>query len=188
MDAFSYGRTAKGRAPRAGRRQHVAPEQPRAERSAPKLGKPVLVALGLALAAVLVFGLFQVVESGGEAVADSTAADLHQADAARDAEAQTAVRNAVVAAKVAFTDDSSYAGVTPVVLSKIEPSFQYISGVSTGSSVVSVATTPTDLGLAVMSGSGACFYVHLSAAGADAFGSGQQCTGSAALAASGPSF
>jgi hypothetical protein len=188
VDAFSYGRAAKARAPRAGKRQHVVPEQPRAERSDPKLGKPVMVAVGLALAAVLVFGLFQVVKSGGDAVADTTAADLHQADAARDAEAQTAVRNAVVAAKVAFTDSNSYAGVTPVVLSKIEPSFQYISGASTGSSVVSVATTPTDLGLAVMSGSGTCFYVHLSDAGADAFGSGQQCTGSAALAASGPSF
>ena len=188
MDAFSYGRPAKGRAPRAGKRQHAVPEQPRAERSAPKLGKPVMVAAGLALAAVLVFGLFQVVKGGGEAVADNAATDLHQADAARDAEAQTAVRNAVTAAKVAFTDSNSYAGVTPLVLSKIEPSFQYISGASTGSSVVSVATTPTDLGLAVMSGSGTCFYVHLSDSGTDAYGSGQECTGSAALSASGPSF
>jgi hypothetical protein len=188
VDAFSYGRPTKGRAPRAGKRQHVAPEQPRVERSAPKLGKPVMVAAGLALAAALVFGLFQVVKSGGEAVADTTATDLHQADAARDAEAQTAAHNAEVAAKVAFTDSGSYAGVTPLVLAKIEPSFQYISGASTGSSVVSVATTPTDLGLAVMSGSGTCFYVHLSEAGSDAFGSGQECTGSAALAASGPSF
>jgi hypothetical protein len=61
VDAFSYGRPTKGRAPRAGKRQHVAPEQPRVERSAPKLGKPVMVAAGLALAAALAFGLFQVV-------------------------------------------------------------------------------------------------------------------------------
>jgi hypothetical protein len=188
VDAFSYGRPAKGRAPRAGKRQHAVPEQPRPERAAPKLGKPVMVAAGLVLAAALVFGLFQVVRSGGEAVADTTATDLHQGDAARDAEAQTAVRNAELAAKVAFTDGNSYAGVTPIVLSKIEPSFQYISGASTRSSVVSVATTPTDVGLAVMSGSGTCFYVHLTEAGADAYGSGQQCTGSAALSASGPSF
>jgi hypothetical protein len=40
----------------------------------------------------------------------------------------------------------------------------------------------------VMSGSGTCFYVHLSDAGSDAYGSGQECTGSAALSASGPSF
>jgi len=187
VDAFSYGRPTKGRAPRGGKRQHVA-EQPRVERSAPKLGKPVMVAAGLALAAALVFGLFQIVKGGGEAVADTTATDLHQADAARDAEAQTAAHNAEVAAKVAFTDSNSYAGVTPLVLAKIEPSFQYISGASTGSSVVSVATTPTDVGLAVMSGSGTCFYVHLSEGGVDAYGSGQECTGSAALSASGPSF
>jgi hypothetical protein len=188
VDAFSFGKRAKGRAPRAGERERVAHERPRAERAAPRLGKPVMVAAGLVLAAALVFGLFQVVKSGGDAVADSTATNLRQADAARDADAQTAVRNAVVAAKVAFTDSNSYAGVTPGVLAKIEPSFQYISGASTGSSVVSVATTPTDVGLAVMSGSGTCFYVHLSEAGADAYGSGQQCTGSAALSASDPSF
>jgi hypothetical protein len=188
VDAFSYGKAAKGRTPRAGTRRRVAHERSSTERSAPRLGKPVMVAAGLALAVALVFGLFQVVKSGGEVVADTTAADLHQADAARDADAQTAVRNAEAAARAAFTDSNSYAGVTPLVLSKIEPSFQYISGASTGSSVVSVATTPTDVGLAVMSGSGTCFYVHLTEAGADAYGSGQECTGSAALSASGPSF
>lgn len=180
MDAFSFGKPAKGRAPRTGKR-------PRAGLAAPKLGKPVMVAGGLVLAAALAFGLFQVVKGGGEAVADNAATDLHQADTARDAEAQVAVRNVQLAAKVAFTESSSYADVTPEALARIEPSFRYVSGASTGPSVVSVAATPTGVGLAVMSATGTCFYVHLSDVGVDAYGSGTQCTGSAALSATGTS-
>lgn len=181
MDGFSFGRPAKGRTLRAGKR-------PRAGLAASKLGKPVMVAGGLVVAAALAFGLFQVVKGGGEAVADDTATDLHQADTARDAEAQVTVRNAQLAAKVAFTESNSYADATPEALAKIEPSFRYVSGASTGPSVVSVAATPTGVGLAVMSQTGTCFYVHLSGVGVDAYGSGKQCTGSAALSATGTSF
>lgn len=180
MGAFSFGKPAKGRALRIGKR-------PSAGRTAPKLGKPVMVAGGLVLAAALAFGLFQVVKGGG-AVADNTATDLHQADTARDAEAQVTVRNAQLAAKVAFTESNSYAEATPEALAKIEPSLRYVSGASTGPSVVSVVATPTGVGLAVMSATGTCFYVHLSEVGVDAYGSGKQCTGSAALSATGTSF
>lgn len=181
MDAFSFGKPAKARGLRAGKR-------PRAARSLPKVGKPVMVVGALVLVAALVFGLFQVVKGGGEAVADTTATDLHQADAARDTQAQATIRNAQVTAKVVFTENNSYAEATPQALAKIEPSFQWVSGASTGPSVVSVAATPTGVGLAVMSETGTCFYVHLSDVGVDTYGSGEQCTGSAALSATGTSF
>lgn len=180
MDSFSFGKPAKGRALRTSKR-------PRAGRSVPKIGKPVLIGGGVALAAVLAFGLLQVVKGGGEAVTGNVKTDLHQADVARDAQAQTNIRNAQLAAKVAFTESNSYAETTPQALSGIEPSFQYVSGASSGPSVISVAATPTDVGLAVLSATGTCFYVHLRVSG-DAYGSGKQCTGSAALSATGSSF
>ena len=181
MDGFSFGKPGKGRPLRTSRR-------PSAGRAIPEVRKPVMVVAGVVLAAALAFGLFQVVKSGGEAVADNTATDLHQADAARDADAQATVRNAQLAAKVTFTESNTYAETTPDALTKIEPSFQYVSGASTGPSIVSVATTPTEVGLAVMSQTGTCFYVHLDEVNADAYGSGKQCTGSAALSAASPSF
>jgi hypothetical protein len=181
VDGFSFGKPANGRALRTGKR-------PSAGRAIPKVGKPVMVVTGIALAAALAFGLFQVVKGGGEAVADNTATDLHQADAARDSAAQATVRNAQLAAKVAFTESNTYAETTPGTLAEIEPSVQYVSGPSTGPNIVSVASTPTEVGLAVMSQTGTCFYVHLSDVNADAYGSGTQCTGSAALSAASPSF
>lgn len=127
-------------------------------------------------------------KGGGEAVAENTAADLHQGDVARDANAQMTLRNAALAAKVAFTESNTYAEVTADALAKIEPSLQYVSGASTGKNVVSVATTLTEVGLAVMSESGTCFYMHLNDVNVDTYGSGQHCTGSAALSAYDPTF
>jgi hypothetical protein len=96
VDAFSFGKPAKGRAARS----HKAPA---AARVVPKLGKPVMVVGASVVAIALAFGLFQVVKGGGEAVVNSTTTDLHQADAARDVNAQMTATNAQLAAKVAFT-------------------------------------------------------------------------------------
>jgi len=181
VDAFSFGKPAKGRAA-------LSRKAPAAARVAPKLGKPVMVVGASVVAIALAFGLFQVVKGGGEAVVNSTTTDLHQADAARDVNAQTTASNVQLAAKVAFTESNSYSEATPEALAKIEPSFRYVSAASTGPSVVSIATTPTEVGLAVMSESGTCFYVHLSDVGVDAYGLGTRCTGTAALSATGTSF
>jgi hypothetical protein len=181
VDAFSFGKPAKGRAARS----RTAPA---AARVAPRLGKPAMVIGASVVAIALAFGLFQVVKGGGEAVVNSTTTDLQQADAARDVSAQTTATNAQLAAKTAFTESNSYAQATSEALAKIEPSFRYVSAASTGPSVVSVATAPTEVGLAVMSESGTCFYVHLSDVGVDAYGSGTRCTGTAALSATGTSF
>ena len=141
----------------------------------------------MALAALLAFGLFKVVKGGGEAVTSNEKTDLKQVDATHDREAQSTVRNALVAAKVAFVDGDTYATVTVQALSAIEPSLRFVPGASTGPEVVSVAASADEVGLAVLSKSGTCFYIHASVS-ADAFGSGSQCTGQAALSASGGTF
>jgi hypothetical protein len=54
-----------------------------------------------------------------------TEEQLRAQRAAQDKEAQSDLRNALVAAKVHFTESSSYAGFTPAVADKIEPTLTY---------------------------------------------------------------
>jgi len=83
---------------------------------------------------------------------------------ANDKAAQSAVRNALAAAKTIFTDTDDYSTVTPVTMLATEPSLTYSAdATSTGptniSLVVVAGTTPpnTTLRLAALSKSGVCF-------------------------------
>jgi type IV pilus assembly protein PilA len=54
--------------------------------------------------------------------------------------AESSLRNALVAAKTAYTDTDNYAGATSTGLASIEPSLQYLAGASTGNTTISVGT------------------------------------------------
>jgi type IV pilus assembly protein PilA len=111
---------------------------------------------------------------------------------AQNRAAQSSLRNALVAAKTAYTDTSDYTGAdTSAELVLIEPSLTYnAAGVaSTGPTVVSVAVTGatnTIWSAAALSQSGTCFWImdDASAGGTGTkYGTGAACTGTAAAAA-----
>ena len=93
---------------------------------------------------------------------------------AQNRAAQSSLRNALVSAKTAYTDDSNYSGAdTAVELTAIEPSLSYVidAALSTGPTVVSM--TVTDAGTVVdqvwsaaaLSESGDCFEISDNATG-----------------------
>jgi type IV pilus assembly protein PilA len=116
---------------------------------------------------------------------------------AQNRAAQSSLRNALVAAKVAYTDDSNYSGADAAAeLTAIEPALGYVvdAALSTGPTVVSL--TVTDAGAIVdqvwsaasLSESGDCFEISDNATGpGTTFGVGvaATCNGTNAVAAAG---
>jgi type IV pilus assembly protein PilA len=114
---------------------------------------------------------------------------------AQDRAAQSSLRNALAAAKVIFTDNDSYTGVTSAALLASEPSLTYddtndsvgptdvawdISGTAGSEEVVSMAS---------LSESGTCFYIEDNSTSGTTYGSltgataPTTCAGADALAA-----
>jgi type IV pilus assembly protein PilA len=112
---------------------------------------------------------------------------------AQNRAAQSGLRNALVAAKTAYTDDSNYSGAdTDAELSAIEPSLDYPLGTVASTSPTEISVTVSDAGTnvdqvwsaAALSQSGDCFYIEDNATGPGTrYGTGAVCTGDAALAA-----
>jgi type IV pilus assembly protein PilA len=126
---------------------------------------------------------------------------------AQDRAAQSSLRNALTAAKTAYTDQSSYAKATSADLPAIEPSLTYETGTTASSSAtvpsfkdVSVNVASAASGdnqiweAAVLSKSGTCYYIKDVAVTTGTFtagtfyGTGTTCTGAAADAAAGASW
>jgi hypothetical protein len=81
----------------------------------------------------------------------------------QDEHAQSTLRNALVAAKTDYADSRSYLHATPKELLTIEPSLTYVDGgtPSTTWTQVSVATVSRSTwAAAVLSESGACFFIR----------------------------
>ncbi len=79
---------------------------------------------------------------------------------AQNRAAQSDLRNALVAAKTLYTDNSSYVGATAVGLAVVEPSLTYVAGAGTAVAVgVMAAPTATDWAANRLSASGACFAI-----------------------------
>jgi type IV pilus assembly protein PilA len=124
---------------------------------------------------------------------------------AQDRAAQSSLRNALTAAKTAYTDKSDYSSSTSTDLGAIEPSLNYeaagtVSGTSTtvpafkdiSVSVTSVTTGDNQVwSAAVLSKSGKCYWIRDVATGTGAgtfYGTGATCTGTAAVAAAAQSW
>ena len=118
---------------------------------------------------------------------------------AEDRAAQSSLRNALTAAKTAYTDQQSYANATDVQLPAIEPSLTYVAGgtASTGFKQISVQVASVVAGdnqiweAAALSKSGTCFWIKDVSTGGGAgtfYGSGATCTGAAANAAAAASW
>ena len=155
-----------------------------------KLGKPVVVAGIVAIAALAVFLMLQVVKGGAKTAGDSVRTELKQVDVAGDRDAQSSARNAAIAAKIYFADNGGYTGLTAADLGDIEPSLRYVDAnqASADPKTVSVFGSSDGFGAAVMSASGTCFWIHDSAVGVLTYGSGSPCTGRVAMSAAKPSW
>ena len=88
---------------------------------------------------------------------------------AQDRAAQSSLRNALVAAKTAYTDEGDYSTATDTDLGAIEPSLGYTDAVtdSTGPNEVSVQVSGGDdiWSGAAMSDSGTCYWITDNATG-----------------------
>lgn len=169
MDSFSF------EAPARARRQ---------------VGRPVVVALGVALALAAAGGLFVVTKSGGEVVAEHVKDTIAQVEPANDLQAQATLQSALASARVAFVESASFESASASQLATLDPAITFVDGAtaSTGPNVVSVQVAPQAWGAAALSPSGTCFWIRETVAGGTAYGSGDPCTGAAAMSATGPSF
>ena len=117
---------------------------------------------------------------------------------AQDRAAQSSLRNALAAAKTAFTDTDDYTTATVAGLTGIEPSLTFQAAASTGPNVVSMTdggyTTNTandSWAAAALSDSGACFGINdvSTDPGAGTFyGTPGACTGVGAQGVAGASW
>jgi hypothetical protein len=184
-DSFSLGQPAKHRARTARRVQPKhAPRAPRRGSSGIERTRYVLGAIGLLVAAVLVWGFMHFMSSAGNEAATGQTQEI---GAAQDIKAQLTGQTTAQSVQGLYAQSGSFNSITPQALKAFEPTYSYTNGASTDPNTVSVASTATDVGLAVLSTSGHCLYAHISAAGVT-FGTGTTCTGTVALKASSPSW
>jgi hypothetical protein len=170
MDSFTYGKAARRR-PSVGRR-------------------PLYVMLALLVAVGGVGAVFIVAKTGGDTVVHHVRTVTKAAGSAGDLQAQSNLRLALQTAKTTLLDDATYGSAGYGQLSLLDPSLTYVDATqtSTGPNVVSVEAGHGAWGAAALSSSGTCFYVRDVMPGGTAYGSGEVCTGQAAMGATASSF
>ncbi|TMK59768.1 MAG: hypothetical protein E6G54_05120 [Actinobacteria bacterium] len=181
-DSFSFGKPSRKRALTAARR----PKAPKVEAGSGR-GRIVLVVAAGVIAVVLIAGYMTFLKGSGEQIASGERSAISQIGAAKDVEAQTTEQQAVTAVQELYAEQGSFDGVTVAALKHFEPAFSYTESASTGPKVIAVGSSSIGIGLAVLSQSGRCFYLHI-AASSVRYGAGTTCTGSAALTASATSW
>ena len=184
-DSFSLGQPAKHRVRTARRVQpkHAAPT-PKRGLSGFERTRYILGAIGIVVAAFLVWGFMHFMSSAGNEAANG---QMREIGAAQDIQAQMTGQQTVQSAQGLYAQSGSFNSITPQALKAFEPTYSYTNGPSTDPNTVSVASTGSDVGLAVLSTSGRCLYAHIAATGVT-YGTGTTCTGTVALKASSPSW
>jgi hypothetical protein len=182
-DSFSFGEPARRRPRLDGRAPRSAKPEPQLGRSRSSIGVAI-VAGGVAI--LIAFGALSVIHRGGSAAAEAEHTAVSQVDGAQDVQAQLALQQASSTARVLQAEAASGPGFDRAgagSLASYDPSLGATGAASTGPGSVSVAVTTTGWAAAAMSTSGACYWIHLDAAGTVAYGTGTPCTGQAAMAA-----
>jgi hypothetical protein len=100
-----------------------------------------------------------------------------------DAQARTNASAALAVARRALSSGGSLAQAGVTALAHARPSLTFVDGPSAAPTIVSVAVTGTTWAAAVMGPSGTCYWVALRPDANPRYGSGDACTGQAALAA-----
>src|SRR5919108_1807392 len=96
-------------------------------------------------------------------------------------DAREALRVALVAARAAYTQRSSFLDADPAGLSALQPGYTFVDGPSTTTRIVSVASDPDAWAAAGLAPDGTCLWIRVSGPGVPTRASGAECTGAAAL-------
>lgn len=184
-DSFSLGQPAKRQARPARRVQpkHAAPTPKRGPHGIERT-RYILGAIGLLVAAFVVWGFMHFMSSAGN---EAASGQMQEVGAAQDVRAQMTGQQTIQSVEGLYAQSGSFNSVTAQALKAFEPTYSYTNGPSTDPNTVSIASTASDVGLAVLSTPGRCLYAHITAAGVT-YGSGTTCTGTVALKASSPSW
>ena len=130
----------------------------------------------------------QTVDDAVMGVFDGPQVEVAQApSSSADAPARADARTAAAAAREASRGRPTLTDAGPGQLSAIERSLVFTDGASAAPGIVSVAGTDDTWAGAVMGASGACYWIRLGPSGTT-FGTGELCTGSAALSADEPAW
>jgi hypothetical protein len=145
------------------------------------------IATGLVVAGGLAFLFLRGAGEAGEQIADANAQTVAQIDRAQDAAAQLSATRAIVVARGVSAEQGTFVA-EPAVLTAFDPTLRFTTGSSAGPASVAFSSTDSVFAVAVRSESGTCWWASTDAGGATTYGSGEACTGRAALAASAPSW
>lgn len=178
-DAFNFGSPAK-------RPARLGPTK-QGRGTAGFDARILFLVVGLILTAIVIFVVLRATGEAGTRVADARSETVLAIDRASDAAAQGTLGSAVVIARTAFAEQGSFPS-DPAALTAFDPSVRFTAGASTGPTSISMRTDDAAFAAAVRSDSGTCWWARLDAAGAATYGSGDTCTGQAAMAADAPSW
>lgn len=182
-DSFSLGEPAKRRA-RPVKARHAAPRKVRTSTGSFERTRYILGGIGLVVAALLVWGFMHFMASAGN---EAAGGEVSEIAAAQDVQAENTGQDAIQTVEGVYSTNGSFGQVTPQSMKAYEPTYSYTAGPSTGPNSVSVASTASGVGIAVLSPSGHCLYAHIAATGVT-YGTGTTCTGVVALKASSPAW
>ena len=146
-----------------------------------------MVVAGLVVTGVVAFVFLSGADEAGQQLGDAGERAVSQVDRAYDSAAQGAIGRAVVVAQTLFAERGSFP-TDAAMLSGAEPSLVFRAGPSDGPTTVSYAVGDDGFAAAVRSESGTCWWVRIDPTGVTSYGSGRACTGSAAMAASAPTW
>ena len=183
-DSFSLGEPAKRRARPVKTAKHAAPRDTRSAAGGFERTRYILGGIGLVVAALLVWGFMHFMSSAGNQAASGEVSEIA---AAQDVQAESTGEQAIQSVQGLYETGTGFAQITPQALKAYEPTYSYTAGPSTDANTVSVASTASATGIAVLSPSGHCLYANISASGVT-YGTGTTCTGVVALKASAPAW
>ena len=146
------------------------------------------IGAGLVAAAVAAFVFLNGADEAGKQIADAQLDTVAQIDRAYDNRAHN--RRSATPSWWRRPLHAKYGDFTTdlATLSAYDPTLRFTSGPSDGPGTVSYAVSGSEFGAAVRSESGTCWWVKIAASSVTTYGSGSACTGSAAMAASAPSW
>jgi hypothetical protein len=179
IDEFNFGEPAKHPA-RLGDRKPT-----RGVRSFD--ARLVWIVVGLVVAGALAFVFLRSADEAGKQIADSQTKAVSEIDRAYDAAAQGTMGRAVVVALSLYAERGSFT-TDLATLSAYDPGLRFTTGPSKGPMTISYAVDAAGFGAAVLSESGSCWWARIGENSVTTYGNGTPCTGSAAIAASAPSW
>ena len=183
-DSFSFGEPAKKWSD-----SELTARGPRVPGGG-RIGGRAVVIVGLLVVAALVAAYLLFIRDAGESIADARSSAVGQIGNAQDLQAQVNLTNASQAAMALAAEGSIDPASGGYAVADVDALMEMAGGgvsFTTGESLdpnsISVATAQNEWAAAALSESGTCLYIHMET-DVVFYGSGEACTGQAAMSAS----